>query len=191
MAGRAGARLPRGFATPMRAKYRHGRHVFPSRMARLTAPSLAQKFIDSDERSPILRLAGAFANAFWVPPATVNSSILMSRRLQLDQQALVLVGDVLRGVLQLGLQRGRLPFAIERCLLVEVQARLQIGGTADHPLQRLPEAILGHLGEPEQAPRLRPARGSPLWEMQDRGLDAINPQAQPMPDYEFGKRVAW
>ena len=53
------------------------------------------------------------------------------------------------------------------------------------------QAIPGHLGEPKQPPRLRPARGPPLWEMPDRGSDAINPQAQPMPDYEFGKRVAW
>ena len=52
------------------------------------------------------------------------------------------------------------------------------------------QTILGHLGEPEQAPRLRPARGPPLWEMQDRGSDAINPQAQPMADYEFDQRVA-
>jgi len=53
------------------------------------------------------------------------------------------------------------------------------------------QAILGHLGEPKQPPRLRPARGPLLWEMPDRGSDAINPQAQPMPDHEFGKRVAW
>jgi len=53
------------------------------------------------------------------------------------------------------------------------------------------QAILGHLGEPTQAPRPRPARGPPLWEMQDRGSDAVNPQAQLMPGNEFGKRVAW
>ena len=53
------------------------------------------------------------------------------------------------------------------------------------------QAIPGHLGEPTQPPRLRPARGPPLWEMQDRGSDVINPQAQPMPDHVFGKRVAW
>ena len=52
-------------------------------------------------------------------------------------------------------------------------------------------AIRGHLGEPKQPPRLRPARGPPLWAMPDRGADAINPQAQRMPDHEFGKRVAW
>jgi len=52
-------------------------------------------------------------------------------------------------------------------------------------------AIPGHLGQPEQPPRLRPARGPPLCELPDRGSDAINPQAQPMPDHEFGKRVAW
>ena len=53
------------------------------------------------------------------------------------------------------------------------------------------QAIPGHLGEPTSPPRLRPARGPPLWAMQDRGADAINPHAQPMPDLEFGKRVAW
>ena len=51
--------------------------------------------------------------------------------------------------------------------------------------------ILGHLGEPTSPPRLRPARGPPLWEMQDRGSDAIDPQAQPPPDYEFDQRIAW
>ena len=53
------------------------------------------------------------------------------------------------------------------------------------------QAILGLLGEPEQPPRLRPARGPPLWEMPDRGSDAINSQAQPMPDYEVDQWVAW
>ena len=53
------------------------------------------------------------------------------------------------------------------------------------------QAILGHLGEPTSPPRPRPARGPPLWEMQDRGSDAINPQAQPMPDDAFDQRVAW
>jgi len=53
------------------------------------------------------------------------------------------------------------------------------------------QAILGHLGEPKSPPRLRPARGPPVWEMPDRGADAIKPQAQPMPDHPFGKRVAW
>ena len=48
------------------------------------------------------------------------------------------------------------------------------------------QAILGHLCEPKSPLRPRPARGPPLWEMQDRGADAINPQAQPMPDHEFG-----
>ena len=37
------------------------------------------------------------------------------------------------------------------------------------------QAIPGHLGEPKQAPRPRLARGPPLWEMPDRGSDAINP----------------
>jgi len=53
------------------------------------------------------------------------------------------------------------------------------------------QALLGHLGEPKSPPRLRPARGPPLWETQDRGSAAINPQAQPMPDHEFDRRVAW
>ncbi len=51
--------------------------------------------------------------------------------------------------------------------------------------------ILGHLGEPTSPPRLMPARGPPLWEMQDSGSDAIDPQAQPAPDYEFDQRIAW
>ena len=51
--------------------------------------------------------------------------------------------------------------------------------------------ILGHLGEPTSPPRLMPARSPPLWEMQDSGSDAIDPQAQPAPDYEFDQRIAW
>ncbi len=51
--------------------------------------------------------------------------------------------------------------------------------------------ILGHLGEPTSPPRLMPARGPPLWEMQDSGSDAIDPQAQPAPDHEFDQRIAW
>jgi hypothetical protein len=51
--------------------------------------------------------------------------------------------------------------------------------------------ILGHLGEPTSPPRLIPARGPPLWEMQDSGTDAIDPQAQPAPDYDFDQRIAW
>ena len=51
--------------------------------------------------------------------------------------------------------------------------------------------ILGHLGEPTSPPRLMPARGPPLWEMQDSGSEAIDPQAQPEPDYEFDQRIAW
>jgi|GEM_PF-1734741 len=42
-------------------------------------------------------------------------------------------------------------------------------------------AVPCHLGEPKQAPRPRPARGPPLWEMPGRGSGAINPQTQPMP----------
>ena len=55
--------------------------------------------------------------------------------------------------------------------------------------------ILDHLGEPTSAPTLAPARGPPLWEMladrNDREAQAIDPQAQPAPDYEFDQRVAW
>jgi hypothetical protein len=36
-----------------------------------------------------------------------------------------------------------------------------------------------------------PARGPPLWEMQDAGRDEFDPQAQPAPDYEFDQRIAW
>jgi hypothetical protein len=42
--------------------------------------------------------------------------------------------------------------------------------------------ILSHLGEPTSPPRLRPARGPPLWEMHVGGSDAIDPQALPAPD---------
>jgi len=51
--------------------------------------------------------------------------------------------------------------------------------------------ILGHLGEPTSPPRLMPARGPPLWEMQETGPDTLDPQAQPAPDYEFDQRIAW
>ncbi|MCM8614066.1 transposase [Accumulibacter sp.] len=51
--------------------------------------------------------------------------------------------------------------------------------------------ILGHLGEPTSPPRLMPARGPPLWEMQDNAPGEIDLQAQPAPDYEFDQRIAW
>jgi len=60
--------------------------------------------------------------------------------------------------------------------------------------------ILGHLGEPTSPPRLMPARGPPLWVMQDSGSDTLDLQAQPAPDYaaqqitfwdEFDQRIAW
>ncbi len=51
--------------------------------------------------------------------------------------------------------------------------------------------ILAHLGEPTAPPRLMPARGPPLWEMQDGGSDAIDPLPQAAPEYEFDQRVAW
>ncbi len=51
--------------------------------------------------------------------------------------------------------------------------------------------ILDHLGVPTSPPRLLPARGPPLWEMQGSESGEIGPQAQPAPDYEFDQRVAW
>ena len=41
-----------------------------------------------------------------------------------------------------------------------------------------------------KGPRLMPARGPPLWEMLDAGPGEYDPQAQPVPDYEFDKRIA-
>ena len=51
--------------------------------------------------------------------------------------------------------------------------------------------ILDHLGEPTSPPRLLPARGPPLWEMQGSEMGESDPQAQPAPDYEFDQRIAW
>ena len=51
--------------------------------------------------------------------------------------------------------------------------------------------ILGHMGEPESPPRLMPARGPPLREMPGSAPDESERQAQPMPDYEFDRRIAW
>ena len=51
--------------------------------------------------------------------------------------------------------------------------------------------ILAQLGEPTTPPRLAPARGPPLWEMADAGQGEYDPQAQPVPDYEFDQRIAW
>jgi len=45
--------------------------------------------------------------------------------------------------------------------------------------------IPGHLGEPTSPPRLRPARGPPLWEMPGSEPDEFDPQAQPEPNDEF------
>ena len=50
--------------------------------------------------------------------------------------------------------------------------------------------ILGYPGEPTSPPRRMPARRPPLWEMQDSGSDAIDPQVQPASDYEFDPRIA-
>ena len=51
--------------------------------------------------------------------------------------------------------------------------------------------ILLHLGVPIAPPRIAPARGPPLWEMPPAGQHAVDPQAQPAPDYEFDQRMAW
>ena len=51
--------------------------------------------------------------------------------------------------------------------------------------------ILIHLGEPTAPPRIAPARGPPLGELPPAGHRAIDPQAQPAPDYEFDQRIAW
>jgi hypothetical protein len=51
--------------------------------------------------------------------------------------------------------------------------------------------ILAHLGEATSPPRMAPARGPPLREMQDAGRDEFDLQAQPAPDYEFDQRIAW
>ena len=51
--------------------------------------------------------------------------------------------------------------------------------------------LLIHLGEPTAPPRIAPARRPPLWEMPPAGHRAIDPQAQPAPDYAFDQRMAW
>ena len=57
--------------------------------------------------------------------------------------------------------------------------------------------ILGHLGEPTAPPKIKSARGPPLWEMPgsepgEAGWPgAIDPQAQPALAYEFDQRIAW
>jgi len=51
--------------------------------------------------------------------------------------------------------------------------------------------ILAHLGEPTSPPRLAPARGPPLWEIPVAEQGGFDPQAQPVPDYEFDQRIAW
>jgi hypothetical protein len=51
--------------------------------------------------------------------------------------------------------------------------------------------ILAHLGEATSPPRMVPARGPPLWEMQDAGRNEFDLQAQLAPDYEFDQRIAW
>ena len=51
--------------------------------------------------------------------------------------------------------------------------------------------IFNHLGEPTSPPRLLPARGPPLWEMQGSESGGSDPQARPAPGYEFDQRAAW
>jgi hypothetical protein len=51
--------------------------------------------------------------------------------------------------------------------------------------------ILVHLGEPTAPPRIAPAHGPPLWELPPAGQREIDPQAQPVPAYEFDRRLAW
>ncbi|NNM68559.1 MAG: IS91 family transposase [Gallionella sp.] len=57
--------------------------------------------------------------------------------------------------------------------------------------------ILDHIGESVQPPRIAPARGPPLWELEQahRHQAGNDPQwdsaAQPEPEFEFDQRVAW
>ncbi len=74
-----------------------------------------------------------------------------------------------------------------RCLLCGGEMRI-IASITDRGTVR---DILIHLGEPISAPTIAPARGPPLWEMPRAGHRAIDPQAQPAPDYEFDQRIAW
>lgn len=52
-------------------------------------------------------------------------------------------------------------------------------------------AILAHLGEPTEPPRIAPARGPPLWDLPDAGAGDFDPHAQPAPEYEFDQRLTW
>jgi hypothetical protein len=51
--------------------------------------------------------------------------------------------------------------------------------------------ILAHVGEATSQPGIAPARGPPLWEMPDAGRSGFGPQAQPAPENEFDRRLAW
>ena len=51
--------------------------------------------------------------------------------------------------------------------------------------------IFTHVGEPDDPPRIAPARDPPLWEAAGQGGDADALLAQPMPEYEFDQRVSW
>ncbi|TMQ74792.1 hypothetical protein [Candidatus Accumulibacter phosphatis] len=51
--------------------------------------------------------------------------------------------------------------------------------------------ILTPIGEPTSPPGLMPARALPLWERLDATLSEDDPQAQPAPEYEFDRRIAW
>jgi hypothetical protein len=50
--------------------------------------------------------------------------------------------------------------------------------------------ILAHLGESTSPPRMAPVRGPPLCEMADTRQGEYDPQAQPVPGYEFDQPVA-
>jgi hypothetical protein len=59
-------------------------------------------------------------------------------------------------------------------------------------------AVLGHIGEPANPPRIASARGPPEWyeNSTETHLDAEeclpgDPLAQPEPEYEYDQRVTW
>jgi len=46
------------------------------------------------------------------------------------------------------------------------------------------------MGEPTSPLRLAPARGPQLWERADAGHGEFDPQAQPVPEWEFNQHIA-
>jgi len=46
------------------------------------------------------------------------------------------------------------------------------------------------MGEPTSPLRLAPARGPQLWERADAGNGEFDPQAQPVPEWEFNQHIA-